>query len=491
MDPFQSEPPSSVKDADTARGDVFTKRTETVGLRCSENSIDETGNLESYSLRALSLDPQDPTAWTRRLPRHPPIIDQSAFKKSATKATCFCETKASRDKKRKTLPDIERTEYVCLDTSEPFQHEGEDNDLDGTCVDESMRKESQCIPDQILERFVNHDYNNRRHHTGRRRGFKPAASLSYGIEEARFKVPFPPKATTSDGIQNDYDRSQFRERMPGLARGDDTDAVPLEVFFHPAPRQVLQNNSNSRYESTLNSDRSCCNEENVAEKLRNSSKREKRVACDAGRRRRFKPASCLVLAIANEPEYYLMVPSPPRSAHNDGIQNHHCRSQPSGRRIGVSACKSYAIDAAQSDVTFLPGLAKSGEVPNESECPFDFLLEEQVPVSCIQGSFQKNLLVPGDEDKRPTNRRQCRKLRSAPTVTAFREAPEESPRDRVTLPPIHNASDKIQKYPPRHRPSGRMRRVGLCGPSEAAALTKERARARVLLKKFGRMSISN
>lgn len=208
---------------------------------------------------------------------------------------------------------------------------------------------------------------------------------------------------------------------------------------------------------------------------------EKRPSA-TGRRRRFKPASSLDLSNGIG-EVHLKVPFPPISAQNDGIQNDHRRSQPSGRMNGVNVSRSFGIDATHTKVPpFRPRPRQSGEVQNNSECCFEVPLKDQKSVTCIQERFQEKLLVNGDGDKRPSDR-------PAFTVTDISNATDESDRT-VTLPPIHAATDQLQNNQPRPHLSGRMRRVAVCSDDEAAALVKERTRARVLLKKFGKLPIS-
>lgn len=313
----------------------------------------------------------------------------------------------------------------------------------------------------------------RKTHTGRRRRFKPSSSLSYArIEETRFKVPFPPEIAKSNGIQNEHHGSHSRG---SVYRGADTNAAQLEVLFHPAPRPVVHINSNSHYEVTLKGDKSCFTQENILEKLATNDC-ERRPG-DAGRRRTFKPASGA----------HLKVPFPPVSAQNDGIQNDHRRSQPSGRMTGVNVSRGYGIDATHSELPpFPPRPPQSGVVQNNSERRFGVLLKEQESVPCIQKRFQEKLLLNGDGEKRPSDTGRPRRFRPASTVTDT--ATDES-HLTVTLPPIHATTDEIHSNQPRPHPSGRMRRGGVCSNAEAAALVRERTKARVLLKNFGKLSI--
>lgn len=482
MDPFRSRRSSSVEAADPARADGFPNRTETVPLARNNNAMDETANLSFYPQGALKPDQQDPTMWIRKPPHHLPPIDQSLFKENTAKTSCSCKPRAT---KQKTLPDIERSaltrkECVCLKTSKPTQHESENNYFDENSVDEPQRDDSRFIGKHIQGRFVSDDDENRPNHTGRRRRFKQASSLSFGIEDALYKVPFPPNIAQSEGIQNDHHATHSKG---SISRGDNTNTVQLEVLFHPAPRAyVVQNNGNI---CMLNDDKSCCNQENTMEKLATNADCQKRP-CDTGRRRRFKPASSL------NPRNWTggahpTVPFPPMSSQNDGMQNEHGRSQPNGRVTGVSACRGYGIDAAKSEVPFPPRPPQLGEVVNHDECRFGAMFKEKEPVSCIQESCQQMLLGTGDGDNlRPSDTRRRRKFRPASAISEVGNATEES-RYAVTLPPIHAASDGIQKNQPRSHPGGQLRREGVCRDAEAADLVKERTKARVFLKKFGKL----
>lgn len=102
---------------------------------------------------------------------------------------------------------------------------------------------------------------------------------------------------------------------------------------------------------------------------------------------------------------------------------------------------------------------------------------------CIQGSIQK---VSVTEVKRPGDMGQRTRFKPASTVSCYKMqallmAPTRPRR-------VH--SDVGHNDRPRPHPSGRFRRVGLCRGVETADLMKERMQARVLLKRFGDLNLT-